>query len=231
MSHPIQGDGARFSRRIRAGGVSASWSRSWPASCRGRASFAPSCPAASAVGRDRGPGPSWSPGVLEPDPQQTASAAAACRRQPGLGRRAVPDRVLPASLRRRRRHHHVVLHQYAVRLVARRDGGEGGGETPPLPRRRGDRASCQPDGRPAASVSLWSDGRWQNPCWLSLCNQEPALHRRRQPGRHGRRQRRQRADQLLHGHASSHPPRDTTAQITDGAGNVYSIPAKAPAFP
>jgi hypothetical protein len=33
------------------------------------------------------------------------------------------------------------------------------------------------------------------------------------------------------GLASSHPPRDTTAQITDGAGNVYSIAAKAPAFP
>lgn len=33
------------------------------------------------------------------------------------------------------------------------------------------------------------------------------------------------------GISSDHPPRDTTAQITDGAGNVYTIAAKAPAFP
>ncbi|MFF0431560.1 M64 family metallopeptidase [Streptomyces sp. NPDC004327] len=33
------------------------------------------------------------------------------------------------------------------------------------------------------------------------------------------------------GFASDYPPRDTTAQITDGAGNTHTLPTRAPAYP
>jgi hypothetical protein len=84
-------------------------------------------------------------------------------------------------------------------------------------------------------VSLCSDGRWRNPAGslyairnrLTIDFGNPGVPAGGNPGSG--------QTGFFMGLASSHPPRDTTAQITDGAGNVYSIPdsipAKAPAFP